>query len=91
MPAAVAVHSVLEGVRPWGNPWGAVQFGSSFFTGFHGTPALISGMMTLIASSPNDCREHVARQYFRGEFGCLSDLTLTQPWPWIQQTSLWLG
>src|ERR1700716_3360218 len=29
---------ITEGVRPWGNPWGAVQFGSSFFmiTGFHG-------------------------------------------------------
>jgi cytochrome c oxidase subunit 3 len=29
---------ILEGVRPWGNPWGAAQFGSSFFmiTGFHG-------------------------------------------------------
>jgi len=27
-----------EGVRPWGNPWGAPQFGSVFFmvTGFHG-------------------------------------------------------
>ncbi len=27
-----------EGVRPWGNPWGAAQFGSTFFmiTGFHG-------------------------------------------------------
>jgi len=26
-------------VRPWGNPFGAAQFGSSFFmiTGFHGT------------------------------------------------------
>src|SRR5262250_330986 len=22
---------ILEGVRPWGNPWGAEQFGSSFF------------------------------------------------------------
>ena len=82
----------MEGVRPWGNPCGAVQFGSSFFmiTGFHGTPpALISGMMTLIASSPNDCREHVARQYFRGEFGCLSDLTLTQRGRGLK--SLWLG
>ena len=30
---------IMEGVRPWGNPWGAAQFGSSFFmiTGFHGT------------------------------------------------------
>ena len=29
---------VNEGVRPWGNPMGAAQFGSSFFmiTGFHG-------------------------------------------------------
>ena len=29
---------ISEGVRPWGNPWGAPQFGSTFFmiTGFHG-------------------------------------------------------
>ena len=29
---------ILEGVRPWGNPMGAPQFGSTFFmiTGFHG-------------------------------------------------------
>jgi len=29
---------IHEGVRPWGNPWGAPQFGSCFFmiTGFHG-------------------------------------------------------
>ena len=29
---------ILEGVRPWGNPWGAPQFGAAFFmiTGFHG-------------------------------------------------------
>lgn len=29
---------IHEGVRPWGNPMGAAQFGSSFFmiTGFHG-------------------------------------------------------
>ena len=29
---------VDEGVRPWGNPMGAAQFGASFFmiTGFHG-------------------------------------------------------
>ncbi|MGV3653540.1 MAG: cytochrome c oxidase subunit 3, partial [Noviherbaspirillum sp.] len=29
---------IHEGVRPWGNPMGAEQFGSSFFmiTGFHG-------------------------------------------------------
>jgi cytochrome c oxidase subunit III len=30
---------IQDGVRPWGNPWGAPQFGASFFmiTGFHGT------------------------------------------------------
>jgi cytochrome c oxidase subunit 3 len=29
---------IMEGVRPWGNPMGAPQFGSAFFmiTGFHG-------------------------------------------------------
>src|SRR6202011_4972378 len=29
---------ITEEVRPWGNPWGAAQFGSCFFliTGFHG-------------------------------------------------------
>ena len=29
---------IAEGVRPWGNPFGAPQFGSAFFmiTGFHG-------------------------------------------------------
>jgi cytochrome c oxidase subunit 3 len=29
---------IHEGVRPWGNPWGAPQFGATFFmiTGFHG-------------------------------------------------------
>jgi len=29
---------IEEGVRPWGNPFGAAQFGASFFmiTGFHG-------------------------------------------------------
>src|SRR6185295_6436890 len=30
---------IEEGIRPWGNPLGAAQFGASFFmiTGFHGT------------------------------------------------------
>jgi cytochrome c oxidase subunit 3 len=29
---------IMEGARPWENPWGAPQFGSAFFmiTGFHG-------------------------------------------------------
>src|SRR5205085_6750077 len=30
---------IREGVRPWANPWGAVELGASFFmiTGVHGT------------------------------------------------------
>jgi cytochrome c oxidase subunit III len=39
---------IQEGVRPWGNPWGAAQFGSSFFmiTGFHGTHVSIGVILT---------------------------------------------
>jgi cytochrome c oxidase subunit 3 len=51
---------IMEGVRPWENPWGAAQFGSSFFmiTGFHGTHVTI-GVIFLIA---------IARKVRRGDF-----------------------
>jgi cytochrome c oxidase subunit III len=51
---------IMEGVRPWGNPWGAAQFGSNFFmiTGFHGTHVTI-GVIFLIA---------IARKVLRGDF-----------------------
>ena len=51
---------IREGVRPWGNPWGADQFGSSFFmiTGFHGTHVTI-GVIFLIITS---------RKVLRGDF-----------------------
>jgi cytochrome c oxidase subunit 3 len=41
---------ITEGVRPWGNPWGAPQFGSVFFmiTGFHGTHVTIGVIFLLI-------------------------------------------
>ncbi len=40
---------ISEGVRPWENPWGAAQFGATFFliTGFHGTHVTI-GVIFLI-------------------------------------------
>ena len=40
---------VDEGIRPWGNPFGAPQFGSSFFmiTGFHGAH-VTAGVIYLI-------------------------------------------
>ena len=51
---------VEEGVRPWGNPFGAAQFGSTFFmiTGFHGTHVTI-GVIFLIA---------IARKVWRGDY-----------------------
>jgi cytochrome c oxidase subunit 3 len=51
---------VDEGVRPWGNPFGAAQFGSTFFmiTGFHGTHVSIGVIFLLI----------IARKVWRGDF-----------------------
>ena len=51
---------ISEGVRPWGNPWGAAQFGSSFFmiTGFHGTHVTIVVIFLLI----------IARKVWRGDY-----------------------
>lgn len=44
---------ILEGVRPWTNPWGAPQFGSSFFliTGFHGTHVSIGVIFLIIVAT----------------------------------------
>ena len=51
---------ISEGVRPWSNPWGAAQFGSSFFmiTGFHGTHVTFGVIFLLI----------VARKVARGDY-----------------------
>ena len=51
---------IMEGVRPWGNPWGAAQFGSSFFmiTGFHGTHVTIGVIFLII----------IARKVLRGDY-----------------------
>ena len=51
---------ILEGVRPWGNPMGAAQFGSSFFmiTGFHGLHVSV-GVLFLVL---------IARKAWRGDF-----------------------
>jgi len=51
---------IMEGVRPWENPWGAEQFGSCFFmiTGFHGTHVTIGVIFLII----------IARKVWRGDF-----------------------
>jgi cytochrome c oxidase subunit III len=43
---------IHEGVRPWGNPWGAAQFGAAFFmiTGFHGTHVTIGVIFLIIVA-----------------------------------------
>ena len=44
---------VEEGVRPWGTPMGAPQFGATFFmiTGFHGTHVTIGVIFLLIVAA----------------------------------------
>src|ERR687893_239368 len=51
---------IMEGVRPWGNPWGAPQFGSTFFmiTGFHGTHVTIGVIFLII----------IALKVWRGDY-----------------------
>lgn len=48
---------ISEGVRPWGNPFGAAQFGSSFFmiTGFHGLH--VSGGVIYLSIIANKVRK----------------------------------
>ena len=51
---------VDEGVRPWGNPFGAAQFGSTFFmiTGFHGFHVSVGVLFLFIT----------ARKVWRGDY-----------------------
>jgi len=83
---------ITEGVRPWGNPWGAAQFGSSFFmiTGFHGTHVTI-GVIFLIIT---------ARKVWRGDYdtgpavSSRADAAITKAsrsWGCTGTSSIWCG
>jgi len=50
---------VHEGIRPWGNPLGAAQFGSCFFmiTGFHGAHVTV-GVIYLLTVASKVLRGH---------------------------------
>ncbi|PPE71755.1 heme-copper oxidase subunit III family protein [Caldimonas thermodepolymerans] len=53
---------IAEGVRPWGNPMGAAQFGASFFmiTGFHGLH-VSAGVIYLLVVAWRVLRGHYER------------------------------
>jgi cytochrome c oxidase subunit 3 len=61
---------IHEGVRPWTNPWGAEQFGASFFmiTGFHGLHVSCGVIMLLI----------VARKVWRGDYDRKGDYSAVE-------------
>ena len=52
MQAFEWITLINDGVRPWGNPMGAAQFGSAFFmiTGFHGTHVTIGVIFLIIVA-----------------------------------------
>ena len=52
MQAFEWITLISDGVRPWGNPMGAAQFGSAFFmiTGFHGTHVSIGVIFLIIVA-----------------------------------------
>ncbi len=61
---------IEEGVRPWGNPMGAAQFGASFFmiTGFHGLHVSV-GVLLLIL---------YARKVGRGDYEASGDYGIVE-------------
>lgn len=64
---------IREGVRPWSNPWGARQFGSSFFmiTGFHGTHVTVGVIFLIIMARKVWCGdfEHERQGFFTSRKG----------------------
>ena len=74
---------ISEGVRPWGNPMGAPQFGGIFFmiTGFHGTHVSI-GVIFLLVMAHKVWRGDYEKQsqgFFtsrKGEYECVEIMGL---------------
>ncbi|MBY5920259.1 heme-copper oxidase subunit III family protein [Ferrimonas balearica] len=61
---------IEEGVRPWGNPMGAAQFGAAFFmiTGFHGLHVSIGVLLLAI----------YARKVARGDYEASGDYGIVE-------------
>jgi cytochrome c oxidase subunit 3 len=56
---------IADGVRPWGNPMGAAQFGSTFFmiTGFHGLHVSIGVIYLLVVAFKVQRGDYESRGY----------------------------
>ena len=63
---------IEEGVRPWGNPMGAAQFGSAFFmiTGFHGLHVSCGVVYLLSGVVPTRCGKFCCAEAANGAPRC---------------------
>ena len=72
---------IMEGVRPWENPWGAPQFGSAFFmiTGFHGCHVTAGVIYLLITAKRGRVRLLRPERHLRDRRGRGTVLALRRP------------
>ncbi len=83
---------VEEGVRPWGNPMGAAQFGSTFFmiTGFHGFHVSV-GVLFLVIIARKVWREISTPERAAFSPAARENTRSSKPWAFIGTSSIWCG